>query len=133
MIEMLSAIIGHVSAATTLDIYTHVTNEMQQKAALSIDQGIVGVEPPKQESAPEQPTQDFQPVNRKRRRPGTGCVSQINDHLWEGRYSPTWIDGKKHACNVYGHTEEECEQKLAELILEMKAELAELREALKDG
>lgn len=117
-VKTLSAIIGHVSAATTLDVYTHVTNEMQQKAALSIDQGIAGVEPPKrlkQESEAAQPTQDFQPVKRKRRRPGTGCVSKINDHLWEGRYSPTWIDGKKHARNVYGHTEEECEQKLAEL------------------
>ena len=129
-VKTLSAIIGHVSAATTLDVYTHVTNEMQQKAARSIDQGIAGIEPPEsleQESATESSTQDFQPVKRKHRRPGTGCVSKINDHLWEGRYSPTWIDGKKRARNVYGHTEEECEQKLAELILEMKAELAELR------
>lgn len=24
--------------------------------------------------------------------------------MWEDRYSPTWIDGKKHARNVYAHT-----------------------------
>ncbi len=65
-----------------------------------------------------------QPVKAKRRRPGTGCVSQINDHLWEGRYSPIWPDGKKHARNVYAHTEQECEEKLAVLIPEMKAEIA---------
>ena len=29
--------------------------------------------------------------------------------------------------NVYGHTEAECEEKLAELILQMKAEIAALR------
>ena len=43
------------------------------------------------------------------------------------RYSPTWIDGKKHARNVYAHTREECEEKLKVLIAEMKAELAELK------
>ena len=50
-------------------------------------------------------------VGRKRRS-GTGCVSEINDHLFEGRYSPKWPDGKKHARNVYAHTREECEEKL---------------------
>ena len=38
-----------------------------------------------------------------------------------------WPDGKKHSRNVYGHTEAECEEKLAELILQMKAEIAALR------
>ena len=52
---------------------------------------------------------DFQPYMGKGRKPGTGCISQINDHLFEGRYSPTWIDGKKHARNVYAHTREECD------------------------
>ena len=54
-------------------------------------------------------------------------VKQLNDHLWEGRYSPVWPDGKKHSRNVYGHTEAECEEKLAELILQMNAEIAALR------
>lgn len=61
-------------------------------------------------------------VGRKRRS-GTGCVSEINDHLFEGRYSPKWPDGKKHARNVYAHTREECEEKLKVLIIEMKTEL----------
>ena len=69
-------------------------------------------------------------VGRKRRS-GTGCVSQINDHLFEGRYSPKWPDGKKHARNVYAHTREECEEKLKTLIVEMKAEIAEAQR-LKD-
>ena len=38
-----------------------------------------------------------------------------------------WPDGKKHSRNVYGRTEEECEEKLKALILEMKAEIAALR------
>ena len=69
----------------------------------------------------------------KVRKPGTGCISQINDHLFEGRYSPTWIDGKKHARNVYAHTREECEEKLKVLIAEMKTELAELKRQKAEG
>ena len=76
---------------------------------------------------------DFQPYMGKVRKPGTGCISQINDHLFEGRYSPTWIDGKKHARNVYAHTREECEEKLKVLIAEMKTELAELKRQKAEG
>lgn len=39
-VKTLSTIIGHVSAATTLNTYTHITDEMRRKAALNIDQGI---------------------------------------------------------------------------------------------
>ena len=77
------------------------------------------------EKPPE--TQIFEPVKLPRRRPGTGYVKQINDHIWEGRYSPIWPDGKKHSRNVYGRTREEVEAKLSDLILQMKAEIAALR------
>ena len=94
-----------------------------------IDGGIgkaeIQDEPAPQANAPA--IVDFQPYMGKVRKPGTGYISQINDHLFEGRYSPTWIDGKKHARNVYAHTREECEEKLKVLIAEMKAELAELK------
>ena len=128
-IKTLSTIIGHASMETTLDTYTHSTDELRRRAALQIDKGIAGVEG-EEEQRPAEKEQEtpFQAVKPKRRRPGTGCVSQINDHLWEGRYSPKWIDGKKHARNVYAKTEAECEEKLAALILEMKKELSELRE-----
>ena len=128
-VKTLSAMLGHVSAATTLDIYTHATSDMQHAAARKIDCGIgkaeIQDEPAPQANAPA--IVDFQPYMGKVRKPGTGCISQINDHLFEGRYSPTWIDGKKHARNVYAHTREECEEKLKVLIAEMKAELAELK------
>ena len=128
-VKTLSAMLGHVSAATTLDIYTHATSDMQHAAARKIDCGIGKAELP-DEPAPQANAPaivDFQPYMGKVRKPGTGCISQINDHLFEGRYSPTWIDGKKHARNVYAHTREECEEKLKVLIAEMKAELAELK------
>ena len=128
-VKTLSAMLGHVSAATTLDIYTHSTSDMQHAAARKIDCGIGKAELP-DEPAPQANAPaivDFQPYMGKVRKPGTGCISQINDHLFEGRYSPTWIDGKKHARNVYAHTREECEEKLKVLIAEMKAELAELK------
>ena len=128
-VKTLSAMLGHVSAATTLDIYTHSTSDMQHAAARKIDCGIGKAELP-DEPAPQANAPaivDFQPYMGKVRKPGTGCISQINDYLFEGRYSPTWIDGKKHARNVYAHTREECEEKLKVLIAEMKAELAELK------
>ena len=76
---------------------------------------------------------DFQPYMGKVRRPGTGCISQINDRLFEGRYSPKWPDGKKHARNVYAHTREECEEKLKALIEEMKAEIVEAQRLMDLG
>lgn len=136
-VKTLSAMLGHVSASTTLDIYTHITDDMQRIAAANIDHGI-GKAAPKEDiseleqgmtpAQPEEPRMtDFQPVLPNRRRAGTGCISQINDHLFEGRYSPMWIDGKKRSRNVYAHTREECEEKLKVLIVEMKTELAELK------
>lgn len=132
-VKTLSTIIGHVSSSTTLNIYAHVTDEMQRTAAAKIDQGI-GKRPPKTkaQAAPRKPAPSaFQPHKGKRRKPGTGCISQINDHLWEGRYSPIWPDGKKHARNVYAQTKEECEGLLADLIQQMNAEITGEKERLK--
>ena len=136
-VKTLSAMLGHVSAATTLDIYTHITDDMRLTAAVNIDRGIGKAAPqddasePGQETAPaqaEKPSMtDFKPYVGRKRRSGTGCVTEINDHLFEGRYSPKWPDGKKHARNVYAHTRKECEEKLKVLIVEMKAEIAEAR------
>ena len=42
-----------------------------------------------------------------------------------------WPDGKKHPRNVYAKTREECEQLLAEMILQMKAEIAAEKERLR--
>ena len=134
-IKTLSTIIGHVTSATTLNVYAHVTDTMRENAAASIDRGIAGIEPPRRASSPAKPKvakTDFQPVKRKYRKPGTGCVSQISEHLWEGRYSPK-INGKRMARNVYAHTEAECEEKLAHMIREMKAEIASKKERRKQA
>ena len=128
--KTLSGILGHTQASFTLDTYTHITDEMRRKAALNIDQGIAKAEvqlEPERQAAIEREQQTFVPIELPRRRPGAGCVSRLNEHLWEGRYSPVWPDGKKHPHNVYAHTWEECEEKLKELILEMKMEIAALR------
>ena len=124
-IKTLSTIIGHVSSTTTLNTYTHVTDAMRQNAADKIDRGIGRAEPkPTREAAPQKPAPStFQAHKGQRRKPGTGCVSQINGHLWEGRYSPI-VNGQRMARNVYAKTEAECEEKLAALIREMKAEIA---------
>ena len=116
---------------------------MQRAAAANIDRGIGKAAPQEdasesgEKTAPattEKPKMtDFKPYVGRKRRSGTGCVSEINDHLFEGRYSPKWPDGKKHARNVYAHTREECEEKLKTLIVEMKAEIAEAQRLKDEG
>ncbi len=65
-IKTLSTILGHVSAATTLNPYSHITDEMRQQAAARIDAGIAKAEPlPIEESMPQERTMtDFQARKR---------------------------------------------------------------------
>ena len=121
-VKTLSAMLGHVSAATTLDIYTHVTGDMQTEAAAKIDRGLGNEVSENTSESAQNPLADFQPVMRRIRKPGTGCINELNDHLFEGRYSPTWPDGTKHSKCVYAHTREECEAKLKVLIQQMNTE-----------
>ena len=65
----------------------------------------------------------YKPTFGLYRRSGTGCISEINDHLYAGRYSPKWPDGKRHSRNVYAKTREECQEKLKKLIEEMDREI----------
>ena len=134
-VKTLSTIIGHVSSSTTLNIYAHVTDEMRRTAAVKIDQGIGKTElQAESQSAPRKPVSStFQAHKGQRRKAGTGCVTQINEKIWEGRYSPIWPDGKKHPRNIYAHSEEECEKLLAKMIAETKTEIAAERERLKAG
>ena len=136
-IKTLSAMIGHVSAETTLNIYSHITDTMQQQAAARIDREIAGADTPIPEptatdkasdsEADNQPTEPkFEPYKGKIRKPGTGCVTMINDHLYEGRFSPR-VNGKRITKNIYATTREECEEKLKVLIAEMKKEIVEIK------
>ena len=132
-VKTLSAIIGHISSATTLDIYSHVTDTMQQQAAAKIDRKIgktdAPLPPDEQQKRIDQ--SGFQPYKTKHRKPGTGGVYQLNDHLWEGKYSPIDAHGKRICKNVYAPTREECEAKLAAIIEKTKAEIAEEKAKLK--
>ena len=146
-VKTLSATIGHVSAATTLDIYSHMTDTMQMQAAVSIDRKIGGTnaQMPSVEQTPEKtvkppvnapcaPTEPHsEPVPRKIRKSGTGCLYQINDSLWEGSFFPRLPNGKRKKFNVYAETKEQCEIKLAEMIERVKAEIAEEKAKLKEG
>ena len=134
-IKTLSTIIGHVSSSTTLNIYAHVTDEMRRTAAVKIDQSIgkAEIQPENQAVLRKPAPSTFQAHKGRRRKAGTGCVTQINEKLWEGRYSPIWPDGKKHPRNIYAHNKEECEKLLAEMIVEMKTEIAAERKRLKVG
>lgn len=134
-VKTLSSIIGHVSSATTLDIYSHVTDFMQQQAAVRIDRqiGKTDAPMPAPEPTPKPKPAAFSPAPPKHRKPGTGCLYQINDHLWEGKYSPRDANGKRISRNVYAPTREECEEKLMVMIEEMRREIVEEREKRKSG
>ena len=123
-VKTLSEMLGHVSAATTLDVYSHVTDTMEQQAAIKIDRkfGKGDAPLPQEEKTKVKNQRNFQAVEGNRRRPGTGCLHQIGDHHWEGRYSRRDENGKRVAKNVYAKTKEECELKLQELIIEMKTQ-----------
>ena len=126
-VKTLSSVIGHVSSATTLDIYAHITDDMQRGAAKKIERGMSKKTTIDVPDAPVQEVpvvfEPYEPSFGKKRRSGTGCISKINDHLYEGRYSPKWPDGKRHPKNVYATTREECQEKLKALIEEMDREI----------
>ena len=114
---------------------------MQKNAARAIDRGIrksdVGVDedkvprPEQRERVFKPKGPPFKPWQGKIRKPGTGGVYVINDHLYEGRFTPRNAKGKREAHNVYAHTREECEKLLAEMIVEVKAKIAVEKAALK--
>ncbi len=74
-----------------------------------------------------------EPIPRKIRKSGTGCVYQVSDNLWEGSFYQRLPNGKRKKFNVYAPTRDECETKLAEMIAEKKAEIAEEKAKLKEG
>ena len=91
------------------------------------------VEPPSKDPPTKAtPEKEFEPYKGKIRKSGTGCVTMINDHLYEGRFTPR-VNGKRISKNVYAKTREECEEKLAELIITMKAEIAEMKKVAKNA
>ncbi len=137
-VKTLSAMIGHVSSETTLNIYSHVTDTMRAQAAVKIDREIGGTDAPMPEAKdePRQPQtseieENFEPYTPKVRKSGTGCVYQINDHLWEGSYFPRLPDGSRKKFNVYAKTREECEAELAKMIEQKKKEIAALKKKAK--
>ena len=107
-----------------------MTDTMQMQAAVSIDRkiGKTDAKMPAVEQTPEEtakppvnalcaPTEPHpEPVPRKIRKSGTGCLYQINDNLWEGSFFPRLPNGKRKKFNVYAETKEQCEIKLAEMM-----------------
>ena len=67
------------------------------------------------------PRTKFEPYKGKYRRQGTGSIHQVSKNVWEGRYSPI-VNGKRITRNIYAGSIEECEEKLAQMIAEMKEE-----------
>ena len=82
-------VVGHISSETTLNIYTHITDNMQRSAADKIERGFgrnegaLGEDGQTPDRAPETPVRaKFEPKQPKIRRPGTGCIFRINEKKW---------------------------------------------------
>lgn len=140
-VKTLSAIIGHISSATTIDIYSHITGAMQRQAAQKIERGIGHSEAyePHETLDDQLPTEGgkppvsppFAPYKGKVRKPGTGGIYELNDHLLEGRYSPTNAQGKREVHTVYAKTKEECEVLLEQMIAEVREQIKEEKRQMK--
>ena len=137
MVLNLHTIIGHISSEITLNIYPHITDNMQRSAADKIERGFgrnegtLGGDGQTPDRAPETPVRaKFEPKQPKIRRPGTGCLFQISPKKWEGSYSPKLPNGKRKKFNIYADTREECEKKLAEMIAEVKAQIKAEKEKM---
>ena len=140
-VKTLSTIIGHISSATTIDIYSHITGAMQMQAAQKIERGIGHSEayelhetldnqlPTEGGKPPVSPP--FAPYKGKVRKPGTGEIYELNDHLFEGRYSPTNAQGRREAHTVYAKTKEECEALLEMMITEVREQIKEEKRRVK--
>ena len=140
-VKTLSAIIGHVSSATTIDIYSHITDTMQVQAANKIEQGFgrgeafapcegIPEEVPAEPTNPPHRTK-FEPYRGKIRKSGTGGIYEINDHLYEGRYTPTNAHGKREVHTVYAKTREEVEPLLEQMIAEVRTRIKEEKRQIK--
>ena len=74
---------------------------------------------------------DFEPYKPRCRKSSSGCVTMINDHLFEGRYNLRNAYGKREAHNIYAKTREECEEKLTAMIVQIKPDIKAEKERLK--
>ncbi|MGM9667786.1 MAG: hypothetical protein ACI3XN_07020 [Eubacteriales bacterium] len=57
-------------------------------------------------------------------------MTMINDHLYEGRYTLTNAYGKRESHNIYAKMQEECEEKLAEMMVKVKAQIKAEKEKM---
>ena len=55
----------------------------------------------------------------------------MNDHLFEGRYTPTNAQGKREVHTVYAKTREEVEPLLEQMIAEVRARIKAEKDQLK--
>ncbi len=128
-VKTLSGMIGHISAETTLNIYSHITDMMQVQASVKIDRKIGGTNATK--DSKQTTSSEFEPIvepyKPKCRKSGTGCIYQVSERVWEGSYSPRLPNGKRKKFNVYAKTREECEKLLAKLIADKKEEIKRIQ------
>ena len=122
-IKTLSEILGHSSAETTLNVYSHVTAEMEKNAAQKIDSAFGTQKPrdatePDSAQTPDQAPENavFKPFRGRKRKPGTGCISKVSKNTWQGKYTPMNPDGSRQRYCVYARTREECERLLMNII-----------------
>ena len=126
-IKTLSSIIGHISTETTVNIYTHLTDQMKQEAAKQIDSGI-GTNTVQNINTKK--FEEFKPKKSKKRAPGTGCIVRIRENTYEGRYAPTLKDGSRPVHTVYAKTKEECEELLQNMIIEVNRQYSNSRKVV---
>ena len=96
---------------------------MEKKAAEKLDQAFGNRTEADSTATPiaEPKPAKFTAKQGKKRKPGTGCISQVSKNTWQGKYTPWNPDGTRQGQVVYAKRYDECERKLGEMIADVQA------------
>ena len=108
-VKTLSTIIGHVSSSTTLNIYAHVTDEMQRTAAAKIDRGIIKSEAAQEVDTAQKPRLYLPALQGSAPQTGHPAVSARSAKP-SGKAATPHRRWKAHGPECLRETEDECEK-----------------------
>ena len=110
-------------ATTIVNIYVHINGGILSEYAMGIEQGLGNKVQGKSAKEVQNLLTDFQLIMRRNRKFGNGCIAELKEHFFEGRYSRTWLDGTKHSKFRYIHTLKKRDEKLKVFIQKLNTKL----------
>ena len=116
-------LLDHTSATTIVNIYAYINGGMLSEYAMETEQGLGNKVQEKSAKAPQNLLTDFKVIMRPNRKLANGCIAELKDHFFGGRYSPTWPDGTRHLKFRYIYTSKKRDEKLKVFIQQLNTKL----------